>query len=290
MALTSTSVEVLPASTPPETTYSLAGAWGFVGVLLLTFFGGSVVSLGLALALGHPTSESFLTFVGYTIPFLLYAWYLKRKGLLSELLAAVSRWQPGPLLLYPLLVLLVPSIQVVIEPVTSLIPMPESVKEMFLSRLGGGDLFTVLTVVVAAPVLEEVVLRGQLLRSLLHKYSAAKAITWSSIMFAVIHMNPWQGVGAFVLGLFLGWIYYRTRSLWACIFFHFVNNLFSTVMIQLMPEGADKFATLYEQVGDATAYTLIYGAAVVVLLAVIVCMSRTFKGLGEEAELVKESC
>ena len=37
------------------------------------------------------------------------------------------------------------------------------------------------------------------------------------ILFAIAHGNPWQGSLALPLGVLLGWLYLRTRSLLPCI-------------------------------------------------------------------------
>lgn len=89
----------------------------------------------------------------------------------------------------------------------------------------------VLMVVVAAPILEEVFFRGVLLQGFINKgFSSQKAIFITSLIFGVIHANPWQLVGAGVLGIFLGWIYYKTNSLLYPILLHAFNNLISTII------------------------------------------------------------
>ena len=67
-----------------------------------------------------------------------------------------------------------------------------------------------------APVAEEIVFRGAILRRLLAVGSPANpwiAITISALLFGLIHLNFAQGVHAFLMGLFLGWLYMRTRSI-----------------------------------------------------------------------------
>lgn len=49
----------------------------------------------------------------------------------------------------------------------------------------------------------------------------------SSILFGIVHLNPWQFISAFIIGLFSGWVYYKTRNLTLSILIHFVNNLFA---------------------------------------------------------------
>lgn len=78
---------------------------------------------------------------------------------------------------------------------------------------------------VAAPVLEELIFRGIVLKGLLKNYSPWVAIGQSALLFGLIHINPVQIVGAGLIGLLLGWLYYRTRSLWLCMAGHSLNNL-----------------------------------------------------------------
>lgn len=78
---------------------------------------------------------------------------------------------------------------------------------------------------VVAPVLEELTFRGIILKGLLRNYSPWKAIGQSALLFGLIHMNPAQIAAAGFIGLLLGWLYYRTRSLWLCIAAHALNNL-----------------------------------------------------------------
>ena len=87
-----------------------------------------------------------------------------------------------------------------------------------------------LAAVIVAPLAEELLFRGVILRGLLLHYSAPKAIIASSLMFGLVHLNPWQAVGAVVLGALFGWWYVRTRSLTLCIFGHAFNNLIAVLL------------------------------------------------------------
>ncbi|HPI74009.1 MAG TPA: type II CAAX endopeptidase family protein [bacterium] len=84
-----------------------------------------------------------------------------------------------------------------------------------LALLAGGIL---------GPFLEEMLFRGLVLRGFLHRYSPWQAIVLSSLLFGILHLNIWQFVSAFVLGLVLGWMYMRTRSLWPCFILHSLHN------------------------------------------------------------------
>ncbi|MDR0419941.1 MAG: CPBP family intramembrane metalloprotease [Prevotellaceae bacterium] len=107
---------------------------------------------------------------------------------------------------------------------TMLLPeMPDALKQS-LEETMSSNFFTILTAVIAAPALEEIICRGIICEGLIKNISPRAAILWSAFIFAVIHLNPWQGLSAFAIGCFLGWIYWKTRSIIPCIFIHFVNN------------------------------------------------------------------
>ena len=54
-----------------------------------------------------------------------------------------------------------------------------------------------------------------------------------------IHGNIAQGVHAFIIGLALGWMYMRTKSVLPGIVLHWVNNTIAYLMFNLMPHMAD---------------------------------------------------
>lgn len=96
-----------------------------------------------------------------------------------------------------------------------------------------------------APITEEVVFRGTILRSLLISAqnsqgksgaSAMRAIFISAILFAIIHMNPAQIPFAFIGGLILGWLYVRTGSIVPGIIYHLVNNSTAYLTAALNPD------------------------------------------------------
>lgn len=103
--------------------------------------------------------------------------------------------------------------------------IPFQILDRTTSNAGVIDVFVIIQGVIAAPICEEVLFRGIILDNFLKKYSPIKSIVISSILFALIHLNIVQGISIFCGGLFLGWVYYRTRSLLFCVFIHFTNNV-----------------------------------------------------------------
>ena len=109
------------------------------------------------------------------------------------------------------------------DPILELMPMPEWVEEMFAEMMNK-SLGTFLAMAILAPVGEELLFRKTFLPGLVKNYGETTGILWSAFFFAVFHLNPWQGLTAFCIGIFLAWIYLRTQNIWVPIFLHFFNN------------------------------------------------------------------
>lgn len=88
------------------------------------------------------------------------------------------------------------------------------------------------------PLVEELVFRGAVLRSLLNWKPSRHwmMIVVSALLFSVVHMNPAQMPHAFVIGLLLGWMYYRTQSIVPGVAFHWANNTIAYILFKLYPD------------------------------------------------------
>ncbi len=85
------------------------------------------------------------------------------------------------------------------------------------------------------PVVEEMVFRGCVLKSLLRWKPQLKwgMIALSALFFALVHMNPAQMPHAFLIGLLLGWMYERTGSIVPGVAYHWANNTAAYAMFHL---------------------------------------------------------
>ena len=101
---------------------------------------------------------------------------------------------------------------------------------------------------ILAPLAEEVVFRGAILRTLLGIMSKKNhwvAILISAAIFGVVHANLAQFVNALLMGLLLGWMYYRTGSLVPGILLHWINNTMAYVLTNIMPQSDGKLIDLF---------------------------------------------
>ena len=99
-----------------------------------------------------------------------------------------------------------------------------------------------------APLSEEIVLRGAILRELLRssRLSTWGAITLSAVFFALIHMNPVQMPHAFLIGLLLGWMYWRTGSILPGVAYHWANNSAAFVVYAFYPNPDIKLIDVFQ--------------------------------------------
>jgi uncharacterized protein len=96
-----------------------------------------------------------------------------------------------------------------------------------------------LTLVVAAPVAEEIIFRGFLYRGwVTSERSAAPAILIISALFAIIHIQyDWYGIlQVFMIGLAFGWARWQSGSTLLTILMHALVNLWATVQSMVKVE------------------------------------------------------
>lgn len=87
-----------------------------------------------------------------------------------------------------------------------------------------------------APLVEEMVFRGAILRALLGWNKRHwTAIFISAAFFAIVHGNPTQMPHAFLVGILLGWMYWRTDSIVPCVAYHWANNSVAYVLYNVIP-------------------------------------------------------
>lgn len=126
------------------------------------------------------------------------------------------------------------------------------------------DRWGYLVVGLLAPLAEEMVFRGAILRSLLQwKQNPWVGIAISALLFAVVHMNPAQMPHAFLIGLLLGWMYWRTDSIVPGVVYHWVNNTVAYILYNIYP---DPDLTLVEMFGSEQKVLMALGCSLLIFL------------------------
>lgn len=104
----------------------------------------------------------------------------------------------------------------------------------------GHHIIMVLVLVVAAPLVEEVLFRGVLISRWGVKWGSRAGIVISAVAFGILHANV---IGIGFVGLVAAMLYFQTRTLIVPIVFHAANNTIATIGMYL-PGGSDAAAIM----------------------------------------------
>lgn len=199
----------------------------------------------------------------------------------------MHRFHLGKVGIYALLLPATWACMLLIVPVVELYPPPDWIEEIMNQFVETTNIWAFLSLVVAAPLFEELIFRGILLDGFLRQYSVRTSILWSAFFFGLYHLNPWQFVTAMAIGIFIGWIYHRTRSLLPCMAIHaFANGTSFFMAANLTEEQVE--TPLLEAAGGIGPLLLILAGAAVVLYILIRVLDRLLPVPVTEDPLDKE--
>lgn len=110
--------------------------------------------------------------------------------------------------------------------------------EMMEYLAGSPVLLQLIATVIMAPVLEEVLCRGILYKRMREISGFWLSAAVSSVVWAVMHLNMIQGITAFLLGIFLAYLYEKFKMLRLTILCHAFYNLIPTIFAYLIPKDS----------------------------------------------------
>lgn len=102
------------------------------------------------------------------------------------------------------------------------------------TALDTDSLYGLLTLMVLAPVAEELAFRGVLLKHSRKAFGMTGCIILSVIMFAVMHMNPLQSIYVLPIAAMLAYLGYKYDSVIPAIIAHMLNNSISVLLPMLL--------------------------------------------------------
>ncbi|PLW91801.1 MAG: hypothetical protein C0592_13930 [Marinilabiliales bacterium] len=143
--------------------------------------------------------------------------------------------------------------------------------EMFLNvSTGGALLFNIFLLAIIPAIGEEVVFRG-IVQKQVQRWTNSGwiAIVISGFLFSAIHMQFYGFVPRFIIGILLGYVFWKSGRLWLSILIHFLNNAMAVVayymhfngMIDLHPDEMFSFS---ENIPLLLISFLLLGGSVVV--------------------------
>ena len=117
----------------------------------------------------------------------------------------------------------------------SIVPFPEFLKKIF-TEIGTKDsneayIYPFISAILM-PFIIEVIFRGIILRGLLTEYGIRKSIIIAAIIYSVVWgcmtLLPVLGL---IYGLWFGWLYVYSRSLWTCLITHILLQVSSVAYV-----------------------------------------------------------
>ena len=246
----------------------------FLNFMLILFFF-IIFTIPFSIATSHfPKSlKTFAMLVSYVFPMILTIWVTKKYFNLK----GKSRFKVSHLQLLPIVILAAYAFLLIGEFTVSILPEPTGiVKKLFdqmekaMTTIFDDKIFGFLMVAVAAPILEEMLFRGIILKYLLKKYAPWTAILLTAVAFGVFHLNPWQFMYATTVGILLGYMYWKTNNLFYPILIHFILNGTAFVVSQFVDMEANEGVA--QAVGDDNSFyiAVVFSVALIYFLYLFV--------------------
>lgn len=238
-------------------------AFQFIGALLV------MIPIAIYLIVRYNSIENLTTLSiapGLMLSIIFMTIYLWKKGYISTDKRTWS-WISAPYLLLTAVIWL--SSIFIIDYIMSFMPWLPNIMEQTFDIMQSGWI-GILTIAIFGPILEELMFRGAITKVLLSKYNPTTAIIISALIFGLFHINPVQVVAATLIGLILGWVYYKTASLIPCILIHILNNSMSVYLSLKYPdvENTQDFFT-------GNTYYIVLIAAIIIFVGAFLLMRRT---------------
>lgn len=152
----------------------------------------------------------------------------------------------------------------------------ESLKQMsgiFREHGQQGFLIPLALMIGATPAIcEELLFRGYIQTRLARSFGPAIGIIVASGLFAAFHLDFVHVVAVFPLGLFLGWLAWKSGSIFPAMLAHFVNNVLSVVAVVFAPEGQTDVLSL-----PTVAVSLMVISAGIVGMTAVVAASILYR-------------
>lgn len=236
--------------------------WADLLAVIGVFLGASLIGGAIAEGLRRTGVQSELcTLIGYVFQFgVAIAFALgqkKSRSAVRPLLRFSTTGSTAWAVLWG--TILTFALSVVIEPLIDL--FPAKYFEWLQNAIGTGG-WAMLSTIVAAPILEEILFRGVIQEGSMRRYGAGWGILIGASLFGVVHLIPPQIVNAFFIGLILGVVYYRTRSLIPVILIHAINNAIA-YFTMILSDG--RIVTTRELLHDETIYRIVFASAVLLV-------------------------
>ena len=215
----------------------------FFSIISAFLAGGVITSLGTLYAQSYQKVITFASFIVgqglMVVPLILYL-KLKNLSVIDSIRFKTLKFTTVKSVIFFSLGLIVLSDQ--LDRITQVyFPVPDYIVDLNHllkpeSLFGGFLLF--FAVVILAPLGEEIIFRG-FLQQILEKQwkDSTQAVLFTALIFSLVHMNPYWFLQIYVLGVFLGFLAWKTNSIIAPLILHGLNNFIALLLSFSEPQN-----------------------------------------------------
>ena len=227
-------------------------------------------------------TDDLMQFIGAQTPWVLFvavalalpSYYLIYRGRKQELGEFVRLGSLHPISV-PVLVVFGLSLNFIVDMLLGLLSQIDIFSQLFETYnqvaeliFNGGFVLSLLAVGIVGPIFEELLFRGLVFGELRKIMHVRLAIVLQALIFGVYHMNAVQGAYAFLIGILLGYIYYRSSSIIAPMIVHIAINSSSVIITRFLR------ADMLENYAGAI---VIASLLLFVLTGAFILLSRSFR-------------
>ncbi|MFQ5732242.1 MAG: lysostaphin resistance A-like protein [Planctomycetaceae bacterium] len=141
-----------------------------------------------------------------------------------------------------------------------------------------------LMIAVAPAIAEELVFRGIIGRGLVARWGLPAGVAMTALMFAAMHVYPPQVFALLPLAVFLHLVYIASRSFWAPMLVHFLNNAFAVVVLKALLEDKEQLQKLQEMEQAGFSGVMFVSSAVCVTTLMLLTWKTRMRFLYDDGE------
>ncbi|MGA7303848.1 MAG: type II CAAX endopeptidase family protein [Rhodothermales bacterium] len=161
-----------------------------------------------------------------------------------------------------------------------LVDLERSQMELIERILSGGVSLpaTVFALAITPAICEEMLFRGYLQRQFERSLGAAGGIVVTGILFGLYHFRLSQAIPLAMLGVYLGFLVWRTGSIWVVVIIHFLNNGFAIAANSYVAANPD--LGIKDIDAMAVPWPLVVGGALI-LAGVVTLMNKRVEAMAD---------
>ncbi|MBQ8492709.1 MAG: CPBP family intramembrane metalloprotease [Alistipes sp.] len=159
-------------------------------------------------------------------------------------------------------VILLVAISIALTPLAEMLPAD--------SRSFPEGTFTLISIVILAPIFEEMIFRGRLYNIFHHNGSPLTSASLSALAFGIVHLEPIVIIEALIVGVVFSYFYIVRRSIIAPIILHMCNNALAYALLVL----SYRDESLLNLFGEGLAPTIAYIVSVLIIILSAVIIIR----------------